>query len=195
MENHYYKILEKVMDNRNKERQNKPNENTGNNVEAEDQEISVDKLNQLMKEVNEEVSELQLKASKSSVYKFVSPPSTQKDYLKTLSEVDSRYELSKHFLDGHKSKNYDKNNIEKKITEKDLLRKTPQNFLISNLVFPKTNTDIILCGVERRSYIHASMLSDLMIKYNPGLIYVQISPDEPLFIRKPRDYDEKLKEK
>ena len=187
-DNHYFKMLEKVMD-------NKANDNKWKEITEGENEISLEKLEKLMEEAKEEVSELEFNVQNKSVYKFVSPPSTQKDYLKTLAEVDTRYEMSKHFLDGKTSKNFEKNSVEKKLTEKDLLNRTPPNFLISNLEYPKTKSDIILCGVEKRSYIHASMLSDLLIKYNPSLVYVQISPDEPFFIRKHNDYDQKLKEK
>jgi hypothetical protein len=32
------------------------------------------------------------------------------------------------------------------------------------------------------------MLSDLLIKINPELIFVQLSPDEPMFIRRPKNF-------
>ena len=65
----------------------------------------------------------------------------------------------------------------------------PDDFFITNLEYPGTGSNIILLGVERQSYVHAHLLSDLLIKLNPQLIFTQISPDEPYFIRKPQDFN------
>lgn len=150
--------------------------------------MSNEELEQIIKEAEQEIEDMEALASKESQYRFVPPPKSHKENLKVLSEVDARYEMSKRFLDGKGSESYYKDTPQKKISEKELNSRLPPNFLISNLVYPKTNTDIILCGVDRYSYLHANMLSDILTKISPGLIFTQIAPDEPFLIRKSKNF-------
>jgi len=139
------------------------------------------------------MSDLEYSEKKNSPFKFIPPPSTHEELLKTASETDTRYKLTKRFLDGKMSESYYQNTSEEVTQQMDMSNKIPPNFHISTLVYPQTRSEVILCGVEKRSYIHAHMLSDILLQVNPSVIFTQISPDEPYFVRKPKNFGRILK--
>ena len=149
--------------------------------------LTVEEYHKILEEAEHELSDKEYEIKNRSKVKFVAPPKTHKELLKTLSETDSRYEAMKKILEGKSLSTEEKAEEERQLTQKDLTSRLPPNFLVSNLYYPKTQSDIILCGVENRSFMHASMVSDLLMNYNPSLIFTQISPDEPYFIRKPKN--------
>lgn len=181
-DNHYFKLLDKVMDN--KKKGIKPDD------EINYENLTVEEYHKILEDVEQELSDKEFEVKNKSPVKFVPPPKTHKELLKTLSETDARYKVTKKILDGKSKSVEEKAEEERQLTQKDLTSRLPPNFLVSNLYYPKTKSDIILCGVENRSFMHASMVSDLLMKYNPSLIFTQISPDEPYFVRKPKGVNE-----
>ncbi|CAI2364467.1 unnamed protein product [Moneuplotes crassus] len=179
-DNHYFQMLDTIM--KNKENPDLKDGFDPNNLTPEE-------LSNAIKDAEAEMSDLEHEERTNSPFRFVSPPSTHSEYLKTISEADARYKVSKKYLDGAMSKSYYEDDPERMQEEVSLQNKLPPNFMISTLVYPKTQSEVILCGVEKSSYIHAHMLSDLLLHFNPDVVFTQISPDEPYFIRRPRNYD------
>jgi len=65
----------------------------------------------------------------------------------------------------------------------------PDGVTVSRLVYPvtvkgkKRMSDIILLGVRQRTVIHASYVNDFLEALKPESVYVQMSPDLPMFIK------------
>jgi len=152
--------------------------------EFEHKNSSIQEFEKAQEDAEAEQSDIEFVEKSNSPFKFVNPPSSHESLLKTISEADARYEASKSFLQGNLAEAEPKKVTEKKLSESDLKSRLPPNFMISTLNFPITNSEVILCGVDNRSYIHAHTLSDILLKINPSCIFTQISPDEPFFIRK-----------
>ena len=50
------------------------------------------------------------------------------------------------------------------------LEHIPKNIVIKNLAYPKTNSNVILVGVEKRNPLHCSYVSDMLTSLKPDLI-------------------------
>ena len=200
-ENHYFKLLDQIMENKSKGNYFYHSLNIfkpkisiiplgiNENDEFDPKKLSKEEFIKAIEEAEAELSDMEYVEKNNSAFKFVSPPSSHKELLKTASEVDVRYKLSKRFLDGKMSDSYYEDSNESKERKLELSNRIPPNFMISTLVYPATNSEVILCGVENRSYIHAHMLSDILLHFNPNVIFTQISPDETYFVRKPKKYE------
>jgi hypothetical protein len=157
---------------------------------------SIEKFERAKEEAEQELADLKYSKKTKSLYKFVQPPRTQKELLRTISEVDARYEASKAFLQGNQIEQEKEVSEERMLTDKDIRDRLPPNFMISTLAYPGTGSEIILWGVDNRSYIHAYTLSEILLKLAPNLIFTQIPADAPYFVRKPAnfaDWESKIK--
>lgn len=164
--NEYYKLLSKIMEHRKKHGQIDPDKAPQENLDSE--KVTSEDLNEVLKEAEVELSDIEYEDKMKSAYHFVSPPKTHAENLEILSQADARYEHSKHWLDGKRSKEYYEYNIEKKKIDASLNSNIPDNFFITNLEYPQTKSNVIVLGVERQSYMHAYMVSDLLTKINPN---------------------------
>ena len=116
------------------------------------------------------------------------PPQTSTEALKTLKEVDARYEVGAKFLSGTPFFNIKKplTNAEIQDKKKELLSNVPPGVSVSRLVYPidkKNLATVLLIGVKRRTIIHASYVHDFLETVQPNVVFVQQSPDQPLFIK------------
>ena len=122
---------------------------------------------------------------------FRRPPKTVEETIKTLKEVDSRYEINKNFLVGSLGKLVQEDTVamkQEKVKE-SLMTNIPPGMTISRLVYPvwidgkRKLSDIILLGVRQRTVIHASYVNDFLEALKPESVFLQIPPDLPMFIK------------
>lgn len=102
--------------------------------------------------------------------------------------MDARYEVGARFLSGTPSSSNKKPLTEAEIQQKkqELLQNVPAGVTISRLVYPidgKNLATVLLLGVKRRTIIHASYVHDFLETVQPSVVFVQQSPDQPLFIK------------
>jgi hypothetical protein len=66
-----------------------------------------------------------------------------------------------------------------------MLNNIPEGISISKLSYPVNGklSTIILLGIKQRTIIHASYVNDFLAEFNPKSVFMQISPDLPMFIK------------
>lgn len=76
----------------------------------------------------------------------------------------------------------------KDTVKEKIVQSIPKNFVIKNLIWPPTNSAVLVLGVERRNPLHCSFMADLITESDASMISVQLSPDDPTFIRTKGNY-------
>jgi hypothetical protein len=67
------------------------------------------------------------------------------------------------------------------------LENVPKGITFSRLIYPPNQSEIIICGVNRRALLHSSFVNDLLFEMQPDCTYIQLPPDLPLFIKPGRE--------
>lgn len=65
----------------------------------------------------------------------------------------------------------------------------PKKVEIRRLSYPPTKSEVLVVGVDWYSYIHATLVKDILHELNPETVIVDIPCDEPYFVK---NLDEKL---
>ena len=134
---------------------------------------------EIKKIIDAEMSEEEFVEKKN--FRFLRPPHTPDELKKVFVEAEKIYEENKPFLFVNDVK-VKENNTE------TFMKKIPKFFTVRKLVYPETNTEILLCGVRRSSNIHSVFLSKILEKLNPDAIMLHMPPDLPLFIETEDNY-------
>ena len=131
--------------------------------------------------INEELSEEEFAKDREVIFKR--PPHTSSELKEVLEQAEKIYEENKFILLENDEKLY--NDI-----KEDFFKKIPVNFILRTLSYPVTGTNIMLCGVQKRSSIHSFFLTDLLNNIDPDQIVIQQAPDDPIFIDGVNSYED-----
>ena len=146
------------------------------NIKSKDKHQLSDEIKKI---IDVELSEEEFVEKKN--YRFIRPPHSPEELKKVLKESEKIYDENKPFLffnDRKVNQNY----------EETFMKKIPRFFSMRKLVYPETNTEILLCGVRRNSNIHSVFLSKVLEKLSPDAIMLHMPPDIPLFIETNENY-------
>ncbi|CDW77279.1 UNKNOWN [Stylonychia lemnae] len=136
----------------------------------ENKTLTKQELQQLMSDLIKEKEDNEI--AKEFKFQFKRPPITAEEKLETLQEVDFIYEKNKKFLFGTDISGKLLPKTDKIEESVDPLINTPKGITLSRLLYPQTNSEIVL-----------------MLR--PDSIYLQLPPDLPIFIRSPNEKDYK----
>jgi len=111
------------------------------------------------------------------------PPRNKIEAIKTLQEAEQRYKEKEKFLIGKTRKSINDEKINENKDRTNYLENVPKGINFARLSYPPNNSEIILCGVKRRAMLHSSFVSDLLTEMQPECTFVQLAPDNPMFIK------------
>jgi len=110
------------------------------------------KMHKLIKNARNEIED-----AKNPLFKFQSPPQTENEKVNVMKQVEKRLESQLKFLAGD-----EEFKLHKELKWKRLLDMLPQNVEIRRLEYTKTGSEIVIVGVDRYSYIHCSLIKDML---------------------------------
>ena len=109
-------------------------------------------MNKLIKNAKNEIED-----AKNPLFKFRSPPSSEDEKVSLMKAVHKRLESQGKFLAGD-----EEIKLHKEIKRQRLIDMLPQNVEIRRLVDTKTQSEVVMVGVDRYSYIHCSLIKDML---------------------------------
>ncbi|TNV80742.1 hypothetical protein FGO68_gene107 [Halteria grandinella] len=175
-ENEYIKLIERMRDLKQQE------------DKKGDSEVQRDQVERVMQDFIKEQEDK--KVGEEAGVRLIRPPKTVKEALNTLKEADERYDSNKGYLYGSAamaSGKLPKRASDGAKTERaDPLENVPKGITLQRLYYPPSKSEIILVGVKQRVVVHSSFVYDLLQEMRPESIFVQLPPDNPLFIRNPK---------